>query len=91
MKHNGRLSIGELGRAAGVKVVTIRYYEQVKLMPEPARTEGNYRAYKQDHLHRLQFIRRCRGFALKQVAIFCVSPLKANWNAAELPGSPRGI
>ena len=69
MKHDGRLSIGELGRAAGVKVVTIRYYEQVKLMPEPARTEGNYRAYKQDHLHRLRFIRRCRdlGFTLEQV------------------------
>jgi DNA-binding transcriptional MerR regulator len=69
MNHDGRLSIGELGRAAGVKVVTIRYYEQVKLMPEPARTEGNYRAYKQDHLHRLQFIRRCRdlGFTLEQV------------------------
>ena len=69
MKHDGRLSIGELGRAAGVKVVTIRYYEQMKLMPEPARTEGNYRAYKQDHLHRLSFIRRCRdlGFTLEQV------------------------
>jgi DNA-binding transcriptional MerR regulator len=69
MKHDGRLSIGELGRATGVKVVTIRYYERVKLMPEPARTQGNYRAYKQDHLHRLQFIRRCRdlGFTLEQV------------------------
>ena len=69
MKHNGRLSIGELGTAAGVKVVTIRYYEQVKLMPAPPRTAGNYRAYKLEHLRRLQFIRRCRdlGFTLDQV------------------------
>jgi Cu(I)-responsive transcriptional regulator len=69
MKLNGRLSIGELSKASGVKVVTIRYYEQIKLMPSPLRTEGNYRAYKLDHLHRLQFIRRCRdlGFTLDQV------------------------
>jgi DNA-binding transcriptional MerR regulator len=66
---DGRLSIGELGKAAGVKVVTIRYYEQIKLMPVPSRTEGNYRAYQPEHLHRLQFIRRCRdlGFTLDQI------------------------
>ena len=69
MKHDGPLSIGELGKAAGVKVVTVRYYEQVKLMPAPPRTAGNYRAYKLEHLRRLQFIRRCRdlGFTLDQV------------------------
>lgn len=69
MKINGRLSIGQLSKVTGVKVVTIRYYEQIKLMPSPLRTEGNYRAYKREHLHRLQFIRRCRdlGFTLDQV------------------------
>jgi DNA-binding transcriptional MerR regulator len=69
MKLNGRLSIGQLSKATGVKVVTIRYYEQIKLMPSPLRTEGNYRAYSPQHLHRLQFIRRCRdlGFTLDQL------------------------
>jgi len=69
MKLNGRLSIGELSKAAGVKVVTIRYYEQIKLMAAPPRTEGNYRAYNREHLYRLQFIRRCRdlGFTLDQL------------------------
>jgi DNA-binding transcriptional MerR regulator len=63
------LSIGALAKATGVKVVTIRYYEQIKIMPAPARTEGNYRRYGQQHLHRLQFIRRCRdlGFTLDHV------------------------
>jgi DNA-binding transcriptional MerR regulator len=58
-----------LSKATGVKVVTIRYYEHVKLMPEPARTEGNYRIYSRAHLHRLQFVRRCRdlGFTLDQL------------------------
>src|SRR5579864_2141311 len=39
MKLNGRLSIGQISKAAGVKVVTIRYYEKIKLMPAPLRTE----------------------------------------------------
>jgi len=69
MKLNGQLSIGQLSKATGVKVVTIRYYEQIKLMPAPLRTEGNYRTYSREHLHRLQFIRRCRdrGFTLDQL------------------------
>ena len=69
MNSNERFSIGELSKATGVKVVTIRYYEHMKLMPEPARTEGNYRIYGREHLHRLQFVRRCRdlGFTLDQL------------------------
>ncbi len=64
-----RLTIGELGKATGTKVVTVRYYEQAGLLPTPPRTKGNYRAYGADHLHRLRFIRRCRdlGFTLDQV------------------------
>jgi DNA-binding transcriptional MerR regulator len=69
MNFDGRLSIGELAKATGIKVVTIRYYEQVSLMPVPSRTEGNYRAYRPEHMRRLKFIRRCRdlGFTLEQV------------------------
>ena len=44
------MSIGELAKATNVKIVTIRYYEQVGLMPAPARTEGNYRAYNNEHV-----------------------------------------
>ena len=63
------LTIGEMARATGTKVVTIRYYEQAGLLPAPRRTAGNYRAYDADHLHRLRFIRRCRdlGFSVEQV------------------------
>jgi DNA-binding transcriptional MerR regulator len=69
MNSNERFSIGDLSKATGVKVVTIRYYEQVKLIPAPPRTEGNYRVYRREHLHRLQFVRRCRdmGFTHGQV------------------------
>ncbi|MEN5170983.1 helix-turn-helix domain-containing protein [Brevundimonas pondensis] len=63
------LSIGELGRRAGAKVETIRYYERIGLLPAPARTEGNYRAYGEAELNRLSFIRRARdlGFSIEQV------------------------
>jgi DNA-binding transcriptional MerR regulator len=65
----GHLSIGELAEQTGVKVVTIRYYEQIAVLPAPARTAGNYRIYSREHLRRLRFIRRCRdlGFSLHQV------------------------
>src|SRR5690349_21564099 len=63
------LTIGALAKATGTKVVTIRYYEQVGLLPSPPRTSGNYRSYGHEHLDRLRFIRRCRelGFTLEQV------------------------
>jgi DNA-binding transcriptional MerR regulator len=52
-----------------VKVVTIRYYEQIGVVPLPVRTSANYRAYSPEHVQRLRFIRRCRdlGFSLDQV------------------------
>lgn len=65
----GSLSIGALARATGTKVETVRYYERAGLLPAPARTEGNYRAYRRAHLDRLSFIRRARelGFSLDEV------------------------
>ena len=63
------LKIGDLGRATGTKVVTIRYYEKIGLLPAPDRSVGNYRTYDAGALERLRFIRRCRdlGFSLDQV------------------------
>lgn len=63
------MRIGELARATGTKVETIRFYEAEGLIPAPGRTRGNYRDYDQQHLGRLSFIRRSRnlGFTLEQV------------------------
>ena len=63
------MSIGELSRETGVKVVTIRYYERAGVLPAAKRTSGNYRNYGAEHLRRLRFVRRCRdlGFSLDQV------------------------
>ena len=63
------LSIGTLARRTGTKVQTIRYYEQIGLMPEPDRTAGGQRRYTSAGLDRLAFIRHARqlGFTLEAI------------------------
>ena len=62
-------SIGELSRRTEVKVPTIRYYEQIGLLPPPPRTEGRQRRYGKDAIARLAFIKHSRelGFDLKAI------------------------
>jgi Cd(II)/Pb(II)-responsive transcriptional regulator len=55
------MHIGELARRTGIKVETVRYYEREGLLPEPGRSDGNYRVYGPTHLERLQFVRHCRS------------------------------
>ncbi len=57
-------SIGELSRRTGVKVPTIRYYEQMRLMEAPERSDGNQRRYGKPELERLAFIRHARDLGL---------------------------
>lgn len=61
--------IGEAARRTGVKVPTIRYYEEIGLLPAPVRSEGNRRYYGADDLHRLTFIRHARelGFEIEAI------------------------
>jgi Cu(I)-responsive transcriptional regulator len=63
------VSIGELSRWTGVKVPTIRYYEQVGLMPAPPRTEGKQRRYGPAAVDRLNFIRHARELGFEVDAI----------------------
>lgn len=63
------LTIGKLGAATGVKVPTIRYYEQIGLLVEAERSAGNQRLYGCEALDRLAFIRHARdlGFSLEAI------------------------
>ncbi len=58
------MTIGQLARATGVAPKTIRYYEQVGIMPVPRRSERGYRQYVQWDVHRLLFIRRARSLGV---------------------------
>lgn len=63
------LSIGAASKQTGCSVPTIRYYEEVGLLPPAPRTDGNQRHYDEAAIRRLTFIRRCRdfGFSIGQV------------------------
>ena len=66
---SGRFTIGRLSEATGTKVQTIRYYEQIGLLPPAPRTEGNQRLYDDAVRRRLSFIRHARqlGFPVEAV------------------------
>jgi DNA-binding transcriptional MerR regulator len=63
------LAIGTLATRTGTKVQTIRYYEEIGLMPAPARSAGGQRRYEAADLDRLAFIRHARqlGFTLDAI------------------------
>ena len=63
-------SIGELSKRTKVKVPTIRYYEEMRLLAEAERTSGNQRRYDKAGLERLSFIRHARdlGFSIEAIS-----------------------
>lgn len=64
------MTIGELAKAAGVNVQTIRFYEREGLLPAPHRwQDSGYRDYDDDALLRLEFIRSAKelGFTLREI------------------------
>lgn len=60
---------GEISERSGINKETLRYYESIGLIAVPSRTESGYRAYPEQTLDRLQFIKRAQGlgFTLKEV------------------------
>ena len=63
------IGIGRLAELTGVKIPTIRFYEQNDLVPTPRRTEGGQRRYNESAVRRLHFIRHARdlGFDVKDI------------------------
>jgi len=63
------IPIGRLACEAGCKVQTVRWYEEIGLLPPPARTGGGHRLYGRAHRERLAFIRHAREFGFGLDAI----------------------
>lgn len=63
------LTRGKLAAQTGCHIETIRYYENIGLMPEPARSASGYRNYGDEHLRRLNFIQHARalGFTSEKI------------------------
>lgn len=78
------LTIGKLAKASGVNAKMIRYYESIALIPEAQRSDGNYRLYQHNDIHRLRFIHRARklGFGIEQIRV-----LMALWQDQERASS----
>jgi len=63
------MSIKDAARASGVKVPTIRYYEQIGLLAAPERDRANRRVFLDEDLRRLAFIRHARELGFEVDAI----------------------
>ncbi len=72
------MKIGDLSKLTHTQVETIRYYEREGLLPEPSRSEGNYRIYGEAHVERLAFIRHCRSLDMTLAEIRQLLQFKDN-------------
>lgn len=70
------MRIGELADRAAVSTRTIRYYESIGLLDEPARTPAGYRDYDDGALERLHFVRDAQATGLTLAEITSVLELK---------------
>jgi MerR family mercuric resistance operon transcriptional regulator len=63
------VQIGELAKLAEVSVQTVRFYERLKLLPDPQRKDSGYRVYSVPDLKRLLFVRQVKslGFSLEEI------------------------
>lgn len=59
-----QFNIGSLAAQLGLNPKTIRYYEEIGLLPAPRRTASGYRVYGLADLERLQFISKAKGIGL---------------------------
>jgi len=62
-------SIGQLAKKTDCKIPTIRYYEEINIIPPAPRSNGNQRRYSDTHLKSLNFVKHCRGlgFSIDEV------------------------
>jgi MerR family mercuric resistance operon transcriptional regulator len=63
------ITIGQLAKAAGVNLETVRYYERIGWIAKPTRTSGGQRSYSSEDARHLAFVRRARelGFSIDDI------------------------
>lgn len=70
------MKIGELAEHTAVSTTTLRYYETIGLIPEPARTASGYRDYDREAVERVRFVRDAQATGLSLAEIASVLELK---------------
>lgn len=69
MRRMAALLIGDVARRAGLSAATVRYYEEIDLLPPPSRSVKGYRSYSEQTVEELRFIRKAQalGFSLDEI------------------------
>ena len=75
------MQIGEVARRTGVSTMTIRYYEDIGVMPRPQRASNGYRDYQTDAIERLRFVRDARETGLTLAEISSILELRGQGEA----------
>lgn len=77
------LSIGELAKRTGVSTRTIRYYEELGILPTPERTEGGTRRYPKEYVFYVEGARALKdlGFGLEEIAELGKFALTGQWDS----------
>jgi DNA-binding transcriptional MerR regulator len=77
------LSIGELAKRTGVSTRTIRYYEELGILPRPERTDGGTRRYPREYIFYVEGARTLKdlGFGLEEIAELGKFALTGTWDS----------
>lgn len=69
MRRMAALLIGDVAERAGLSAATVRYYEEIDLLPAPLRSVKGYRSYSEQTVDELRFIRKAQalGFSLDEI------------------------
>jgi len=69
LKKRQKFNIGTLAELAGLNIQTIRFYENIGLLPEPSRSKSQYRLYDEEYLENINFIKNSQelGFTLEEI------------------------
>ena len=76
------MRIGELARKLGVNPKTLRYWEEIGLLPAPNRNSSGYRVYTEEHLKLCEFILKAKSIGFKLEEIREVISL---WSSGKIP------
>jgi DNA-binding transcriptional MerR regulator len=81
------MNISELSKQSGISTPTIRYYEQIKLLPKAKRKSNGYRQYSENDLKQLFLIQQAQqvGFSLTEIKAFLPSNV-TSWDHDMLIG-----
>jgi len=81
------LSIGQVAKRTAVTIDTIRYYENLGILPKPNRNlNSGYRQYNENIVERINFIRNAKelGFSLKEIKQLFALKVKSNSTCADV-------